>query len=346
MGQSKTDASGARRRRLATALLAVVAALALGEAGIRLLGLAPGYGRLEVDERGSLFVASPNPALLWVPKAGTGDINAYGLREREHSVAKPDGIYRILVLGDSIGFGYCIRHLESTFAKRLETELSELVSDTRIEVLNLSVSGYETTQEVAFLREKGLDLEPDLVLVSFCLNDFDRDSVMLHRFEELDGWQAMRSRGQQALSGLQATSHLARLLSTVRFRADTKPSSTPSEGPTSSPVEAGFRELATLAEEHTFDVWVMIWPYFQRFDDYEFASLHARANRIAEKEGFPTLDLFEDLVRESEGDARTLRCDRVHPNHRGHAAAANLMAHRLAENVFHQPRSSQDSTTP
>jgi lysophospholipase L1-like esterase len=74
---------------------------------------------------------------------------------------------RIVVVGDSIGFGYHVEHVDS-FAGRLA------VAHPDTEVVNLSVSGYGTDQELLYLREQLPRLEPRLptvVVAQFCAND-------------------------------------------------------------------------------------------------------------------------------------------------------------------------------
>ncbi len=73
---------------------------------------------------------------------------------------------RIVVLGDSISFGYGVGDNE-TFAYLLEQK------DRDLEVVNLSVQGYGTDQELLVLLNDGLSFQPDIVLLTFCLeNDF------------------------------------------------------------------------------------------------------------------------------------------------------------------------------
>lgn len=99
-------------------------------------------------------------------------INSLGMRDRERSLEKPPGTFRILALGDSHTFGWGVRQ-EDTWPSVLEEMLLKNAPSRRIEVMNLGVPGYNTVQEVQVFSTKVEALDPDLVIVNYCNNDMD-----------------------------------------------------------------------------------------------------------------------------------------------------------------------------
>jgi lysophospholipase L1-like esterase len=81
---------------------------------------------------------------------------------------KLPGTLRIIVLGDSLTYGYGIAE-EDTYVRVLERELRKTF---RVEVLNLGVSGSQSEDVHKILRRHFPILKPDLVVYGVCLNDF------------------------------------------------------------------------------------------------------------------------------------------------------------------------------
>lgn len=99
--------------------------------------------------------------------------NSFGMRNRETTLAKKPGVYRLAILGDSFAFGWGVPQ-EKSFAQRIEDKLNAAAErGINYEILNFGVPGYSTFQEVALFKERGLQFEPNAVLVFLIHNDFD-----------------------------------------------------------------------------------------------------------------------------------------------------------------------------
>ena len=95
---------------------------------------------------------------------GAGKINKDTLRDRfDYSIEKTN-IYRIIALGDSWTYGIWTP-LEEIWPERLEEYLKEKCQNSKFEVINLGVGGYDTRYEVERFNKRGKKYNPDLVIV-------------------------------------------------------------------------------------------------------------------------------------------------------------------------------------
>ncbi|HYU32253.1 MAG TPA: SGNH/GDSL hydrolase family protein [Thermoanaerobaculia bacterium] len=327
-----TDApshSPSSRQRLLAAGIGIFLALAAGEILLRIVGapeVAPvrrGRFQLSADPR---LVFEPVPGLVHQDTAShsffeyTGASNRLGYRDRDHTLAKPPGTYRIVVLGDSIAEGYRIQRTQDAFPALLEQDLRK--ARLPVEVLNFGVTGYNTQQEVETLRRRALAFSPDLVLVAYCHND--------RRPPDPRIVQALReaAEGRRVLplaetERLLVHSALYRFVRYAVLEARREEAESSSAGDT---VEPSLRELAKLSRREGFEVLLAVFPYLPKLYDGEHARQHARLERLARELGFHHLDLRPAFRDCRAGGADKLRFDRYHPTAAGHRCAADAMA--------------------
>ena len=102
--------------------------------------------------------------------------NAIGLRDREYAIPKPPGVFRILMLGDSFTEGGGLEN-DETVAKIVETGLRRGPCGNGVDVINAGHASYSPILEYLLLREPGLRLQPDLVVLNFDMTDLHDDFV-------------------------------------------------------------------------------------------------------------------------------------------------------------------------
>ena len=98
------------------------------------------------------------------------DLNPDGLRD--HPVGPKAGRFRVLMLGDSLGFYG--DDLDDTFVGHMRKELHKDPAYDKIDVVDGCVKGYSNYQEVGYLKKFGVKFDPDLVGIEFCLNDIPK----------------------------------------------------------------------------------------------------------------------------------------------------------------------------
>ena len=111
------------------------------------------------------------------------ETNSVGMRDQEHDVDKAPGVYRILVLGDSFMEANQVE-FKDAFVSLLKQQLKD-ATGTPIEVINASVSGWGTDDELTYLIREGNKYRPDLVLVAMTLHNDVSDNLLeeYHEFK-------------------------------------------------------------------------------------------------------------------------------------------------------------------
>jgi hypothetical protein len=166
--------------KAALLLLSTTLGVALFEAGFRAaeleFNLSPNWryhpvlGWSQVPDGSYDFVLEGRPVHV--------SFNSGGFRDGEHQQAKPPGVRRIVVIGDSFSEAVQV-NLEETFHQRLE-ELLDEGEPGRWEVINLGVGDFGTAQALVALTEYGLAFDPDVVIHQiFPLNDVCNNSIEL-----------------------------------------------------------------------------------------------------------------------------------------------------------------------
>ena len=135
--------------------------------------LAPAY---LVETRG-IHVFSPEYGWIGRPGAvaamgnGRVTLNRLGYRGRELPPRREGGPTRVVVIGDSIAFGYGVAD-EQTFAHLLDTR------DNGIAAANMGVQGFGPGQELLVLQREGLRADPDVVVLAVCFRNDLADAVL------------------------------------------------------------------------------------------------------------------------------------------------------------------------
>jgi hypothetical protein len=119
------------------------------------------------SRRDDFVAAGLTPSTRVTFHGATLTVNRWGMRDRDRTLAKPDGVYRIAIVGPSIVMGAGVGDDETIPAlleERLNRELG--AGSTRFEVLNFGASNRALTQDVRVVDEQVLRFEPDIVIIA------------------------------------------------------------------------------------------------------------------------------------------------------------------------------------
>jgi len=110
------------------------------------------------------FIPSSGLGYEFTPNSILGT-NSLGMFDKERTVFKPEGIFRIMCVGDSTT-------ATSDYVGMLEALLNKNITGRRFEVLNCGVPGYGAIQYCRTIKDKWSEFSPDMIIIAFCLNDF------------------------------------------------------------------------------------------------------------------------------------------------------------------------------
>ncbi len=259
-------------------------------------------------------------------------INSQGFRGPETDKEKAEGVFRILTLGDSVTFGMGVYDTERIYPALLEQTLNRKGDDRyRYEVLNPSAPGYNTVQQLNYLKHLGLQYQPDLVLVGVCLNDWDQPAEITEQgvFTEgdvEDNFLKSMMRQSYLLNSLSILTQKALYL-VVGRQVDFKDEIVKYKG--WDTLKTSLREIAAIGDEKGFPVVAVVFPTRSQLrprDDYPAPQADLR-------QSFPgkapkLLDLYPDLKNATDHD---LYVDWVgiHLSEYGHRITADRIATAL-----------------
>ena len=230
------------------------------------------------------FYTVKSTAVGWPPWE---DYNSEGLRDRERTVEKPEGVRRVICLGDSTTLGWGIRP-EEAYPRVLE-DLLESQGD-RVEVLNVALGGWSTRQERIAYERIARKYHPDAVLLGICLNDIPELQNNLTRPPAL-------------VAALYRRSALVRRLVRAREReiADVLELFTEKDSPKVKDAFARlFEEVRKLREEARADgtsLAVLVFPFrLQVMPGAPPPTAQQAIGGFCKAEGIPFLDLLPALT--------------------------------------------------
>ena len=338
-----------------------LAALALAEIAIRVLGIHAGSPHI---------IRDPNRGWRHRPHARVGAhrTNALGYAGDDFPIAKPPGEVRVLCMGDSCTFGEGVGPNEAYPAK-LAALLQARLPRRRIRVINAGVNGYSSHQGLQWFRSEAVQLAPEVVTIFYGWNDHwlsriggpDKDMSG----SRLEVVRCALSRIRLFEFGVLAW-HRARRTANMPFveeperpaprpQRPAKPQPKPTRPLRVSLIdyEANLRAFVALCRSIRAEAVLMTAPSYLALADVrtfpesardvtdrasvaELQALHesynAAVRKVARAERVPLVDLCAVFAQASDPAAnfRDLPRDFVHPSAEGFGCIANALADVIA----------------
>ena len=308
-----------KKPRFAPQLLALLLGTVLGivvlEAGLRWLGQPRRFRSTRVDE--TYRVPFHQPAVRRLPMSGSGPR------------------FRVLVVGDSFTWGGGVL-VEDSYPRRLERRLWAASLPVRIEVDVLSRPGWGTVTEAAVLAGRWDQLDPDLLVVGYVLNDplppsgaeHDRLTEPLRRRRPEPGWMRWLYRRSFLFDLVWDRLENTRQRRAYRDHYELLHSS---EHPAWKRTRVAMKAMADLARDDGVPAVLVIFPVFdfERPETYAYADVHQIVRRAAHRAGYRVLDLLPTYRGVEGRRLPVVPFTDAHPNELAHRLAAESIARFL-----------------
>ncbi len=155
-------------KRVIATVFVVIIIFALLEAGARAFYRIPGAVMPNAYYMYQMIPnLKPENQTSWDMPKPSITTNQDGFRNPGITARKPQGVLRILCVGDSVTFGDIPRKDNETYPYYLQCRLNEGFPHREIQVINAGCPGYSSVQGLELLKRKGLSYDPDIIIVGF-----------------------------------------------------------------------------------------------------------------------------------------------------------------------------------
>ena len=321
--------------------LSTVLARAAGNALLALIAVAVSFVAGELALRAAFRDERWARSVLYVPAPGPPrrrPLNSLGFDEREVSLEKPPGVYRIAILGDSLSVSAPrAQRFGSVIADRLNAHGPRPVT---YEAVSFGRTGADTNHETETLQRAVWRTHPDFVLLEFYVNDLE------------NGDHSGRPEGSSLIPGDSGPARwLRRATDRTLFRrmlqmqfdilqerlglVETYPAYMHRRfgDPAGVHWQAAAYELRDFIGEcraHDTPLAIALFPHLSAglpAGSYEFAELHDQVLELCRAESIPCVDLRSTFAAYRNYTSLWVNRFDPHPN----ALAHRLAAERLLE---------------
>ena len=258
----------------------------------------PGVGHEHIPGKSGVYMGVPVT------------INSAGWRDREHSVEKENGVIRIMMLGDSLTFGWGARP-EDVTSYRLERLLN--AKEKKFEVINTGIGNANTAMEATYFMKKAYLYKPDIVVLNYFINDAEptprrtENFLLEHfysavyiagRFDVVTRTFFGKADWQQYYRGLYQENLPGWLVA-----------------------QSTLKELANYCKARSIKLVVVNYPELHQLSPYPFQDITRLVASKVDTLGVPFLDLLPSVEKQKPQSLWVTKTD-SHPNGR----AAGLYA--------------------
>jgi len=265
----------------------------------------PGMGHEHVPNRSGTYMG--------VPVA----INSVGWRDKEYELEKAKNRVRIMMLGDSVTFGWGAPP-EGVTSNILESMLNQEGAPSRVEVLNTGIGNTNTAMQTAYFLHEGFRYRPDIVVLNYFINDAEPTPSRSQNVIVEHSYAAVFLAGRLDVF-MRSYFDRGDWLSYYRNLYG-------EHQPGWVATQQAVQRLVQFCREQDMHVMVVNYPELHQVSPYPFTQVTERISTLAARLDVPFLDLLPAVEHEDPHSLWVTPTD-AHPN----GKAGNLFARRLQQ---------------
>jgi len=239
------------------------------------------------------------------PNSNNYFINNLGFRDN-HTFTKPKNTYRILALGDSFTYG-AVKKNEDTWPAMLEQILNKGDSSSKFEVINAGQVGFNTYDELSLYKDVGDYYKHDLIIIGYFLNDVGTYTDYIE-FYEKNFIKIEGKFGVFLFQNFYSYKLLINNLNGFLVKIDLKKGykdylhNLYLKKENLKTLSDTVKEFKSITDNKKIELMVVIFPYFEDWEDYEFNKEQDIVKKILDKEKIIFLDLFSSYKYKNAQD--------------------------------------------
>jgi hypothetical protein len=246
-------------------------------------------------------------------------INSKGLRDREFPYQKPANVKRVLMLGDSVTFGWGVE-MHMTASKQLESLLNASNSGGKYEVINTGVGNYNTSMEVQYFLTRGVNYSPDIIILNYFINDAEETPRYSGNVfnEHLYSWVYFAGKFDTLMRRFHANKGWQNYYEDLYS----------DDAPGWSKAQAAIKRLGRYCKTAGSVCLLANYPELRKLTGYPFIQVNEKLEKLANEAGLDYFDLLPS-VRGVAEESLWVTVPDPHPNFRANTYFAKAIYDRL-----------------
>ncbi len=231
-------------------------------------------------------------------------INGHGWRDQAYALEKPSQVIRIMMLGDSVTFGWGAPP-EGVTSNILEKRLNQDPDSPHYQVLNTGIGNSNTAMQVAYFLHTGYKFEPDIVVLNYFINDAEptptrKDNILIENL-----YSAVYLAGR---IDIVKRMYLGHSDWKTYYQNLYRP-----QAPGWLATQEALSRLSAFCKQNGIALLLAHYPELHELAPYPFQNVQDLLRKEAQKNGIPFVDLLPSVIGEAPSSFWVMSTD-AHPN--------------------------------